>query len=152
MCLRPNFIPNPGNKCTKSGRVMWQIWAIVSKLIFLNMNEKGLPKDDTLYDVNLCIYFQDLVLVFFRVNKSLGALQKIGGKSRISLITHFHLHLACICGLSACDQYITCVVFLEMFFRINVHSVDSFAKSYSKVLLIAEEKIIVKADCTPPRR
>ncbi len=36
------------NKVTKTGRIAWQIWAIVSKLIFLNMNEKGWTEDDPL--------------------------------------------------------------------------------------------------------
>ncbi len=38
------------NKVTKSDWITWQIWAIVSKLIFSNMNKKGWFEDDTLGD------------------------------------------------------------------------------------------------------
>ncbi|NGX54243.1 MAG: hypothetical protein K1000chlam4_00968, partial [Chlamydiae bacterium] len=35
------------NKVTKSGRIARQLWAIVSKPMFLNMSKKGWAKDDT---------------------------------------------------------------------------------------------------------
>ncbi len=51
------------NKITKSGRIPRQIWAIVSKLIFLNMNKKGWSKDGALDGSSLQLYFLQLVLI-----------------------------------------------------------------------------------------
>ncbi|NGX54606.1 MAG: hypothetical protein KR126chlam2_00220 [Chlamydiae bacterium] len=42
---RCELIPFPRNKDTKVRHETCQILVIVSKLIFLNMNEKGSPKD-----------------------------------------------------------------------------------------------------------
>ena len=56
-----HLIPIAKNKCIKLGRVMWQIWAIVSKPMFLNMSEKGWTKDGALNGLNLCVYFSQSV-------------------------------------------------------------------------------------------